>query len=62
MDRVCGLKGFCKDGVCLYEKQALVLINQHANSAATLEDFALLVAAHVKEKTEIDIEWEVRKI
>jgi len=62
LEHICQLKGFCKDGVCLYEHQALVLINKNAQHATAIEDFAHLVAQTVFEKTKIKIEWEVRKI
>jgi UDP-N-acetylmuramate dehydrogenase len=62
LDHVCKLKGYCADGVCLYEKQALVLINQSAKDTATIETFATFVSQQVQEKTNISIEWEVTKI
>lgn len=62
LDNVCHLKGFSRDGVSLYEKQALVLINDSATSAKQIDDFADFVKEKVKEKTGIEIEREVRNI
>ncbi|MCA9362718.1 UDP-N-acetylmuramate dehydrogenase, partial [Candidatus Kaiserbacteria bacterium] len=60
LDKVCGLKGYCHNGVCLYENQALVLVNEGAKDARTVDDFAFEVARIVEEKTGIKIEREVR--
>lgn len=58
LDKVCGLKGFCVGAVCLYEKQALVLINT-GDSAENIHDFVTLISKKVFEKTKIKIEAEV---
>jgi UDP-N-acetylmuramate dehydrogenase len=62
LDKICNLKGFCKDGVCLYKDQALVLINESAEDASAVNDFANYIADKVKEKTGIKIEREVRSV
>lgn len=62
LDHVCQLRGYCKDGVCLFEKQALVLVNVGAVDANTIDVFANEVAAIVEEKTGIEIEREVRSV
>jgi|AntRauTorckE6833_2_1112554.scaffolds.fasta_scaffold07174_3 UDP-N-acetylmuramate dehydrogenase len=58
LDVVCGLKGSCVGGVCLYEKQALVLTATDA-TAADVQKFVALVTQNVFEKTDIHIEPEV---
>lgn len=58
LDKVCGLKGYCVADVCLYEKQALVLINT-GSSADAIYTFVELVKKTVFEKTQINIEPEV---
>jgi len=58
LDKVCGLKGFCVAGVCLYQKQALVLTNT-GSSAKDIYTFVELVTKKVFEKTQITIEPEV---
>jgi UDP-N-acetylenolpyruvoylglucosamine reductase len=45
--------------VCLYEHQALVLVNYEAKQADAIEQFANHVAVVVKDKTGITIEREV---
>ena len=62
LDKICGLKGHCRDGVCLYEKQALVLVNTQAESAEVIENFAKEIEIVVEEKTGIKIEREVRSV
>jgi len=60
LDYVCDLRGHCENGVCLYDKQALVLVNHSATSATVLDEFAKKVAKVVFLKTGIEIEREVR--
>ncbi|MCD5381505.1 MAG: UDP-N-acetylmuramate dehydrogenase, partial [Candidatus Pacebacteria bacterium] len=62
LDNICNLKGFCKNGVCLYEKQALVLVNQDNVSASVIKEFVKYVVDSVKKETGIVIEQEVRNI
>jgi UDP-N-acetylmuramate dehydrogenase len=59
LDKICGLRGYQKNGVCLYQEQALVLINQSAKDASAINDFAEEIKAIVKAKTGILIEREV---
>jgi len=61
LDKVCGLKGYCVNDVCLYQKQALVLVNK-GKSAEAISLFAQQVADTVFEKTKIKIEMEVLQI
>lgn len=62
LDHVCDLRGYCQNGVCLYENQALVLVNQSAETSSAIETFAQFVADQVFKKTNIVIEREVRSI
>ncbi|MCB9814252.1 UDP-N-acetylmuramate dehydrogenase [Candidatus Nomurabacteria bacterium] len=59
LDKVCNLKGFCRDGVCLYEQQALVLVNIGSQSAEAIIKFENFVIDEVNKKTGIAIEPEV---
>lgn len=62
LDNVCNLRGFCRGGVCLYEKQALVLVNESTNKSSDINNFADYIAEQVKEKTGISIEREVTSV
>ncbi|MEK7645438.1 MAG: UDP-N-acetylmuramate dehydrogenase [Patescibacteria group bacterium] len=64
LDNVCGLKGWknANGRVGLYEKQPLALVNFGGATAAEVADAAEMVALAVKEKTGIEIEWEVQKL
>lgn len=62
LDNICGLKGFKKGGVGLFEKQPIVLVNSGGASAKEIQKFADEIIARVKEKTGIDIEPEVQSI
>jgi len=62
LDNICNLKGYCENGVCLYEHQALVLINKNAVSMKVINEFAKEVEKKVEEKTGIKIEREVSSL
>ena len=62
LDALCGMKGFQKGDVALFERQPIVLVNTGRASAEEVGAFAQEVSACVKEKTGIDIEWEVQRI
>lgn len=62
LDRICGRRGYRQGAVRLYEKQALVLVADRGAKASEVEKFADGICAEVKEKTNIDVEWEVTKI
>jgi UDP-N-acetylmuramate dehydrogenase len=62
LDKICQLKGYAKNGVRLYEQQALVLVTEKNNSATAIENFSTEIKKIVKEKTGIEIEEEVTKI
>ena len=59
LDKICGLRGYCEGNVCLSQHQALVLLN-HGDSAAAVQQFVSYVQAAVYKKTKIEIEPEVR--
>jgi len=61
LDKVCGLKGFTRGNVSLYQNQALVLV-QTGDSAADVQDFISHVSKIVADKTGIIIEQEVRTV
>lgn len=62
LDNVCELRGFCRDGVCLYKEQALVLVNETAKKSSTINNFADYIAEQVREKTGIVIAREVTDV
>ncbi len=62
LDKVCGVKGMAKERVGTYGNQALVLVAQGGAMAGEVESFAGELAKIVKDKTGIDIEWEVEKV
>lgn len=59
IDKICGLKGFKKGNVGLYEKQALVIVNLGKATAKEIDSFAKFVEKKVFEKIGIRIEREV---
>lgn len=59
LDNVCGLKGFRKGAVGLYENQPLVLTNFGGASANDVKNLSNEIKQKVKEKTGIEIEPEV---
>ncbi|MEK7087825.1 MAG: UDP-N-acetylmuramate dehydrogenase [Patescibacteria group bacterium] len=62
LDNICGLKGYRKGNLALFERQPIVLVNTGGASAAETKKFADEVIARVKAKTAIDVEWEVQRI
>ncbi len=60
LDNICGLKGFEKGNVKLFEKQPIVLVQNGSASSEEIEAFAKEIIANVKEKTGIEVEWEVQ--
>ncbi len=61
LDKVCNLKGYEQDGVSLYSKQALVLVNEQPHTEV-INRFASHVADVVYAKTQIVIEREVTEL
>lgn len=62
IDKVCGLKGYRKGNVGLYQNQALVIVNYGGATFKEIDDFAREIAGIVKEKTGLDIEREVETV
>lgn len=62
LDNICQLRGYCKNGVCLYKNQALVLVNEKNSSAKEIKKFVSFVINEVEKKINILIEQEVRNI
>lgn len=59
LDKVCNLRGYCEGNVCLYEKQALVLVVEKGASATEVNNFVKKITGLVFEKIKIKIEPEV---
>ena len=59
LDKVCGLKGYCEGNVCLFEKQALVLVTKPNANAQEIKNFTASIQEKVIAKTKIKIETEV---
>jgi UDP-N-acetylmuramate dehydrogenase len=59
LDKICGLKGYKKGKVGLYERQALVLVVEKGASAGEVIDFAEEIVQKVFTATGITIEREV---
>lgn len=62
LDKVCGLKGHKDGNVGLYEKQPLALVNLGQASGEEIKKLAQKIFNIVKEKTMIEIEWEVEYV
>ncbi|MEN9920675.1 MAG: hypothetical protein RL538_568 [Candidatus Parcubacteria bacterium] len=62
LDKICNLKGYCLHNVCLFEKQALVLVTKPGATAQEIKNFTEHIKEKVFEKTKIKIETEVRFI
>ncbi len=62
IDKICGLKGYRKGNVGLYQNQALVIVNYGGATKQEIDDFANEIAKKVKEMTGLDIEREVETI
>jgi len=62
LDTVCKLKGFKMGSVGLYEHQPLALVNFGNGNEKEITALAEYVSRKVKEKINVDIEWEVQRI
>jgi len=59
LDKVCNFKGVCVDNVCVYEKQALVLVSEPGAKAEDVISLSRKMSQAVKDKTGLEIEAEV---
>jgi len=59
LDKVCGLRGFARGGVRLYEKQALVVVVAPGTHATAVDEFVEEIKMRVHTATNIMIEREV---
>jgi len=62
LDKVCGLNGVRDGFVGLYETQPLALVNFGGATSTDIKNFAKKISDTVREKTNLDIEWEVNFI
>lgn len=64
LDKVCNLKGWkhASGKVGAYETQPIALVNLGGATFAEVAEAAAHIAEQVKQKTGIDIEWEVQKL
>lgn len=62
LDKICGLNGFREGNVGLFETQPLALVNYGNATTAEIKNFAQKISDIVKEKTGLEIEWEVNEI
>lgn len=61
-DKVGGWKGVRRDGVRVYEKQALVLVGCNGTTTKKILSLAIEMQNNIKEETGIDLEFEVNII
>ncbi|HLP43967.1 MAG TPA: UDP-N-acetylmuramate dehydrogenase [Candidatus Nanoarchaeia archaeon] len=59
LDKVCNLNGYREGNVGLYKTQPLALVNFGNGTANEIKNLAEKISNQVKEKTGIEIEWEV---
>ena len=62
LDKICKLKGFKEDGVGLYDKQPIILVNYGQATAIDVIRFSEKIKKIVKERTGIEIKEEVEII
>ena len=62
LDNVCKLKGFHLGQTALFERQPIVVVNNGGATAENIQALAKEVVANVKEKTGIEVEWEVERL
>ena len=62
LDTICKLKGYKEGKVGLYEKQPIILVNFGGATEKEVSTFAQKITKIVKEKTDLNIGWEVDKI
>ena len=59
LDNVCGLKGFKKDSVGLYERQPLAIVNFGGAKSLAIKEMSDFVIDSVRKKTGVVLEPEV---
>lgn len=59
LDHVCNLRGYCEGSVCLYDKQALVLVAHTGATSTEIKNFVKNISQKVFLQTKIKIECEV---
>ena len=62
LDKICGLKGYQKNHVGLFHKQALVLVADTGATSVAIEEFSQEIAKKVFVKTKLKIEFEVTRV
>jgi len=62
LDNICQLKGYRDGNVGLYDKQPIILVNYGGAMAVDVINFSEKIKKIVKEKTLLDIEWEVELV
>jgi UDP-N-acetylmuramate dehydrogenase len=62
LDKVCHLKGYRRGPISLYDKQAMVLVNDGEGTTSDILSFAFMVMKYVEDETGLHIEREVRYI
>jgi UDP-N-acetylmuramate dehydrogenase len=62
LDKICGLKGYKKGNIGIWGKQALVVVNYGGATTKEIFEFAEMMKKKVKEKTGIELEYEVQVI
>lgn len=62
LDKVCGLNGYREGEVGLFQTQPLAVVNFGKAEAKEIVAFAEKISKIVKDKTNIEIEWEVNLI
>ena|SRR3989344_834752 len=62
IDRVCKLRGASRGRVSMFENQALVMVNRGGAKASEAAALAKEVERIVKDKTGLQIEWEVQRV
>jgi UDP-N-acetylmuramate dehydrogenase len=58
----CDLKGLTAGGMRVYEKNPLVIVNDSANTFASLDEIRDIIKGKVRDKFRIDLEQEPEEI
>lgn len=62
LDNICQLKGYREGNVGLYDKQPIILVNYGKATEKEVSNFAKKIFDIIKQKINLEIEWEVEKI